>query len=516
MEFVALALVVALVALAVWDLLQTKHAILRNFPIVGHLRYLLEAVGPELRQYIVTDNDEERPFTRDERRWVYASSKQQNNYFGFGTDNRFESAPHYLIVKHSAFPLEDPAPDTPGGHPLHHVPCAKVLGAWRGRARAFRPASIVNISAMSYGSLSSAAVRALNQGAAIVDCLHNTGEGGISSHHLHGGALIWQLGTGYFGARDDEGRFDLERFTRNCATSPVRAVEVKLSQGAKPGRGGVLPAAKVTAEIAAIRGIPLARDCISPAGHTAFRDIDGLIDFVERLAGATGLPVGIKSAVGEESFWEDLARRMAERQEGPDYIAVDGGEGGTGAAPLVFSDHVSLPFFQGFPRVYAAFARHDLHQKVVFVGSGRLGFPEQALHAIALGCDLIAVAREAMLAIGCIQAQKCHSGHCPTGVATQNPWLVRGLDPTHKAARFSHYISALRKELLWLAHACGQPHPALVPSRHLETLMHGSAGRDPIDIAGYDRTWRRLSAADEDAIRAVMEGRPDPAAPPVR
>ncbi len=506
MSVVLIVLVVGLFGLAIYDLTQRKHAILRNFPVVGHVRYLLEAVGPELRQYIVTDNDEERPFSRDQRRWVYASSKQQNNYFGFGTDNRFEDAPVYLIVKQSAFPLEDPTPDTPGGHALHHIPCAKVLGAWRKRPKAFRPQSIINVSAMSYGSLSSAAVRALNQGAHDAGCLHNTGEGGISHHHLHGGGLVWQLGTGYFGARDDAGDFDLERFERVCSTNPVQAVEVKLSQGAKPGRGGVLPAAKVTAEISAIRGIPMGRDCVSPAAHTAFRDVDGLIDFVERLADATGLPVGIKSAVGEQSFWDTLARRMAEREEGPDYIQIDGGEGGTGAAPLVFSDHVSLPFFQGFPRVYAAFARHDLHQKVVFIGSGRLGFPQRALHAMALGCDMVAVAREAMLAIGCIQAQKCHSGHCPTGVATQNPWLVRGLDPTHKAARFTNYIAVFRKEILWLAHACGQPHPALVGPTHLELLEAGGPGRDPIDVAGYDRTWRRLSEADEAAIRRVMAG----------
>ncbi len=502
----AVILLVALILLAVYDLVQTKHAILRNYPILGHLRYLLEAFGPELRQYIVTDNDEERPFSRDQRRWVYASSKQQNNYFGFGTDNRYEAENSYLIIKQSAFPLEDPGPGTPGGHHLHHIPCAKVLGAWRGRPKAFRPRSIINVSAMSYGSLSAAAVRAINQGCGIADCLHNTGEGGISSHHLCGGGLVWQLGTGYFGARDDDGGFDIDRFERACSTAPVHAVEVKLSQGAKPGRGGVLPAAKVTAEISAIRGIPQGRDCISPAGHTAFGDVDGLIDFVERLASVTGLPVGIKSAVGEQSFWETLARRMAERQEGPDYIAIDGGEGGTGAAPLVFSDHVSLPFLQGFPRVYAAFARNDLHHHVVFVGAGRLGFPEKALHAIALGCDMVAVAREAMLAIGCIQAQKCHTGHCPTGVATQSKWLMRGLDPTHKAARFANYITAFRKELLWLAHACGQPHPALVPATHIELMQHGATGPDPLDAAGYDRTWRRLASADEDAIRAIMGG----------
>lgn len=505
-------LIIALVAVAVYDLTQRRHAILRNFPVIGHLRYMLEAIGPEFRQYIVTDNDEERPFSRDQRRWVYASSKKQNNYFGFGTDTPFELDPRHLIVKHDAFPLEDPAPNTPGGGHLHLIPCAKILGGWRGRKKAFRPESIINISAMSYGSLSAAAVAALNRGAALGHCLHNTGEGGIASHHLHGGGLVWQLGTGYFGARDDNGDFDLDRFVATCERAPVQAVEIKLSQGAKPGRGGVLPAAKVTAEISAIRGIPQGRDCISPAAHTAFRDIESLVDFVERLADATGLPVGIKSAVGVTAFWEDLAEHMLQTGRGPDFISVDGGEGGTGAAPLVFSDHVSLPFLQGFPRVYAAFARRGLHRHIVFIGAGRLGFPQAVLHAMTLGCDMVNIAREAMLAIGCIQAQRCHTGHCPTGVATQNAWLMRGLDPTHKASRFANYLVTLRKETLWLSHACGQPHPALVAPDNLEYI----GGQTPVQAAGYDATWHRLDPDPIDHIRAIMAGQPDPTGAPLR
>ncbi|MEZ4433683.1 MAG: FMN-binding glutamate synthase family protein [bacterium] len=505
-------LLIALIALAIYDLTQRKHAILRNFPVIGHLRYWLEAIGPEFRQYIVTDNDEERPFNRDQRRWVYASSKKQNNYFGFGTDSPFERDPHHLVVKHHAFPLEDPAPHTPGGGALHLIPCAKVLGGWRGRKKAFRPESIINISAMSYGSLSTAAINALNRGASIGRCLHNTGEGGISTHHLMGGGLIWQLGTGYFGARAADGGFDLDRFVRQCERTPVQAVEIKLSQGAKPGRGGVLPAAKVTPEIAAIRGIPEGIDCISPAAHTAFRDVPSLVDFVERLADATGLPVGIKSAVGVTDFWEELAEHMASTGRGPDFVTIDGGEGGTGAAPLVFADHVSLPFAQAFPRVYAAFARRGLHHHVVFIGSGRLGFPEKVALAFALGCDMVNIAREAMLAIGCIQAQRCHTGHCPTGVATQNAWLVRGLDPTHKAARFANYLVTLRKETLWLSHACGQPHPALVGPEHLEYLD----GTTPLTVAKYDPTWHRLAPRDADAIRAIMNGDPDPLGAPLR
>jgi glutamate synthase domain-containing protein 2 len=498
-----------LAGLAVYDLVQRRHAILRNFPLVGHLRFLLETFGPELRQYIVTNNDEERPFSRDQRTWVYASSKRQNNAFGFGTDNELELSPNYLIIKHRAFPYLHPAADGAPGQE-HELPCARVLGAVRGRAKAFRPRSIVNVSAMSFGSLSGAAVEALNRGALLAGCLHNTGEGGISPHHRHGGDLVWQIGTGYFGCREPDGSFSLPRFLDTVAQSPVRAVEIKLSQGAKPGKGGLLPAAKVSPEIAAIRGIPAGVACVSPPHHSAFRGVDGLLDFVERLAGETGLPVGIKSAVGEGAFWEELARRMARGDRGVDFVTIDGGEGGTGAAPLVFADHVALPFKVGFARVYRTFAGHGLQDKVVFVGSGKLGFPHTGLLALALGCDLLNVAREAMLAIGCIQAQRCHTDHCPTGVATQNRWLTRGLDPTWKAVRFASYVRTLRKELLELAHACGQPHPALVETDDFEILdgRFGSSGAR--EVFGYQPGWGLPPAEDRRAIRALME-RPAPA-----
>ncbi|GAB3840207.1 hypothetical protein GCM10029963_08430 [Micromonospora andamanensis] len=306
------------------------------------------------------------------------------------------------------------------------LPSAKVLGAARGRAHAFRPESVVTISGMSFGSLSGPAVEALNRGAAIAGCLHNTGEGGLSPYHRHGGELILQLGTAYFGCRDDRGRFDLARLKDVVAGAPVRALEIKLSQGAKPSLGGLLPAAKVSAEIAATRGIPIGRDCVSPSRHAEFSDCDSLLDWVELLAAETGLPVGIKSAVGDLDFWTELADLMRDTDRGVDFVTVDGGEGGTGAAPLIFTDSVSLPFQQGFARIYPIFAERDLHEQVVFIGSGKLGLPDNAVVAFALGCDMVAVGREAMLAIGCIQAQKCHTDTCPTGVATQNAWLTRG------------------------------------------------------------------------------------------
>ena len=296
---------------------------------------------------------------------------------------------------------------------------------------------------MSYGSLSGAAVEALNRGAALAGCLHNTGEGGLSPYHRRGGELVFQIGTAYFGCRDQDGRFDLQRLKDLVAGAPVRALEVKLSQGAKPGLGGVLPGAKVSEEIAAARGVRVGRDCISPSRHAEFSDVDSLLDWVEMLASETGLPVGIKSAVGDMTFWEDLTDLMARTDRGVDFVTVDGGEGGTGAAPLIFTDSVSLPFQLGFSRVYRLFAERGLHEQVTFIGGGKLGLPDNAVVAFALGCDMVNVAREAMLAIGCIQAQKCHTDTCPTGVATQNPWLTRGLDPQLKSVR----VGQLRQDV---------------------------------------------------------------------
>jgi glutamate synthase (ferredoxin) len=486
------------------DLLQRRHAILRNFPVVGHFRYWLEEVGPELRQYIVTSNDEERPFSRDQRRWVYASSKKEINTFGFGSDNEMENVENLLVVKHTPFPHFPPADGETGGAPEYLLPAGKVLGGAHGRRRAFRPKSVVNISAMSFGSLSPRAIEALNLGAKLAPCLHNTGEGGLSPYHRQGGELIFQIGTGYFGCRDEDGRFSLPRLVERVESAPVRAIEIKLSQGAKPGLGGMLPGCKVTKEIAEIRDVPEGKDCVSPSRHREFSDVDGLIEFVERVAEATGLPVGIKSAVGDLDFWEELVARMVATGAGPDFVNVDGGEGGTGAAPLAFSDHVALPWKVGFARVYSTFARAGLQEDVVFVGGGRLGFPEQALFAFALGVDLISVAREAMMAIGCIQAQRCHTGNCPTGVATQSKWLMRGLDPEIKGARTANYVRALRAELLALSRTTGVPHPGLVQPGDLEILSDGYRSATVGEIFGYEPEWRRASPEREAEMRRLI------------
>ena len=495
----------ALAALAAHDLLQRERALLRNFPVIGRARFLLESIGPELRQYLVAGNNEERPFTRDQRRWVYASSKQQNNYFGFGTDNDVEYTAGYPVIKHRTFGRAVP-PSSPGAAHDVALPCPKVLGAARGREHAARPPSVVNISAMSFGSLSGPAIEALNRGAALARCMQNTGEGGLSQHHRHGGELVFQIGTAYFGCRDERGRFDLARLKDLVASAPVRAIEIKLSQGAKPGLGGLLPGAKVSAEIAAARGVREGEDCISPSRHAEFADTDSLLDWVEMLAAETGLPVGIKSAVGDLEFWDELTSLMADTDRGVDFVTVDGGEGGTGAAPLIFTDSVSLPFQLGFSRVYRTFAERGLHEQVVFIGAGKLGLPDNAIVAFALGCDMVNVGREAMLSIGCIQAQKCHTDTCPTGVATQNSWLTRGLDPELKSVRAANYIETLRRDLVKVAEACGVEHPGLIPIDAVEVLDGRTSSTPLAEVYGYAPEWGMPSAADQAQIARLMRG----------
>ncbi|AWB91165.1 FMN-binding glutamate synthase family protein [Aeromicrobium chenweiae] len=479
---------IAIGAVAARDLTQKKHALMRNFPVLAHARYWLETIGPELRQYIVTSNDEERPFSRDQRSWIYASSKQENNYSGFGTDNDIEHLPGYAIIKHRTFAdslPHDHAEDT-------GLPSAKVLGGPRGRAKAFRPESVVNISGMSFGSMSGNAIQALNRGARIAGCMHNTGEGGLSPHHRQGGDIILQIGTAYFGCRNDDGTFSLDRLKDVVESAPVRAIEIKLSQGAKPGLGGLLPAAKVSPEISEIRGIPMGQDCASPSRHTAFTDTDSLLDFVELIAAETGVPVGIKSAVGEMGFWSDLTRLMSRRDRGVDFVTIDGGEGGTGASPRIFADSIALPFRMGFSRVYGTFAAAGLSDDVTFIGSGKLGLPDNAIVAFALGADMVSVAREAMMAVGCIQSQKCHTDRCPTGVATQDPWLAHGLDPASKGERCAQYVRTLRKELVKVSEAVGVAHPGLITPDDID-ILRGDYESDSLHTAyGYEAGWGEL------------------------
>lgn len=463
----AFGFIIFIIILFVLDISQTKHTIIHNFPVVGHLRYFLEMIGPELRQYWVANDKEEKPFDRTERRWIYATAKGQNSNFGFGTTEQ-QYEPGYPIIKHKAFPFPEQKAFHINNDPSC-IPSVKIIGEYNKRKFLFRPYSIVNVSAMSFGSLSKNAIVALNKGALAAGAYHNTGEGGLSPYHLNGADVVWQLGTGYFGSRDANGRFNINVLKEKVNKFPfVRAIEIKLSQGAKPGKGGILPGIKVNAEIAKIRHVEIGKDCISPNYHSEFTDVKGLIDFIELIANETGLPVGIKSAVGEIEFWEELGKEMKKQNRGPDFIAIDGGEGGTGAAPLTYADHVSLPFKVAFRRVYSTFLKLGITNRIVWIGAGKLGFPDRAVLALAMGCDLIYIAREAMLSIGCIQAEKCHTDHCPAGVATQNWWLQKGLNPTDKSVRAGKFIQGLRKELLSLAHSCGYEHPAQFTGKDIE------------------------------------------------
>jgi glutamate synthase domain-containing protein 2 len=450
---------IALALVAIRDVFfQKAHTISHNFPIVGHLRYWLESIGPEMRQYFVANNREELPFNRIERGWIYASAKKENNYEGFGTD-RDIYAHHHIFINNAMMPYELPE-NHPNKIDKTFLPCAKVMGEFNKRRKPYRPASIINVSAMSFGSLSAKAIESLNKGVKIADAYHNTGEGGLSPYHSYGGDVIFHFGTGYFGVRAEDGGFSMEKMVQLVNDNPfIRAIEVKLSQGAKPGKGGVLPGAKITKEIAKIRGVEVGKDVLSPPNHKAFSNVPEMVDFIENIAEATGLPVGIKAAIGKLEQWEELADIMKKTGKGPDFITVDGGEGGTGAAPPSFADHVSLPWVYGFSDLYKLFKSKGLSEQIVFIGSGKLGFPAKAAMAFAMGADCINVAREAMMSIGCIQAQVCHNNTCPSGVATQNKWLQNGIDPTLKSQRLAQYFKTFRKELIEITHASGYEHP---------------------------------------------------------
>ena len=445
---------------AIWDIfIQKRHTIKHNFPIVGHLRYWLESIGPEMRQYFVANNREELPFNRIERGWIYASAKKENNYEGFGSDRDLYAHQHIFIKNRMM------AYAVPNGHPNDlepsFVPCAKIMGLHNNRRKPFRPGSVINVSAMSFGSLSAAAVEAMNKGVRKAGAYHNTGEGGLSPYHKHGGDIIFHFGTGYFGVRTPDGNFSMEKMKKLVEENPnIKAIEIKLSQGAKPGKGGVLPGAKITPELAEIRGVEIGKDVLSPATHKAFSNVQELMVLIEDIANETGLPVGIKGAIGKLDQWEELADLMLKTGKGPDFITVDGGEGGTGAAPPSFADHVSLLWVYGFSSLYRVFLNRNLTDRIVFIGSGKLGFPAKAAMAFAMGADCINVAREAMMSIGCIQAQVCHTNTCPTGIATQSKWLQKGIDVPLKSDRLAQYFNTFKKEFLEITHAAGYEHPS--------------------------------------------------------
>lgn len=473
--------------------IQKKHVILTNYPVVGHIRFLFEKIGPELRQYWVANNREEAPFNRIQRAYIYASSKDENNMQGFGSDADFKKDGHFFI-KHAAFPfrtenhINELQPD--------FLPSAKIIGVYNKRLKPYHPKSIVNISAMSYGALGSGATESNNRGAAMASCYHNTGEGGFSQYHNTGADVVFQIGTAYYGCRDEQGKFSMDELVNLTHYNPkIKMIEIKLSQGAKPGKGGILPAEKVTPEIAAIRKIKAGQASISPGYHTAFSDIKSLLRFIEDIARKTGLPVGIKSAVGEAKFWADLVFYMKEYSCGPDFITIDGGEGGTGAAPAAFADHVSLPFEVAFSNVYKIFKQADITNRVTFIASGKLGLPAEAIKAFALGADMINMAREILISQGCIQAQQCHTGKCPTLIATNKNQSLYNVE--YKSERVARFVKTLRKDILAITHACGYEHPCQIQTGDLEANTNSSnVPKKYSEIFGYEKNGVAFSTMD--------------------
>lgn len=422
-----LGLVAPLIAIGLYDIVQSEHTILRNFPVIGHARYALEVLRPEIQQYFIESNIDAFPIEREMRSVVYQRAKGELDTKPFGTQRDVYRV-GYEWASHSMGAL---LPD--------HTAPRVTFGATT--CRQPYAASVLNVSAMSFGALSSAAVRALSAGAERGGFALNTGEGGVSPHHLEGGAdLVWQIGTGYFGCRDDAARFDRERFREQAAHPAVRMIELKLSQGAKPGHGGILPGVKVTPEIAAIRGVPVGETVFSPPGHSAFSSPIELVEFLAELRELSGgKPVGFKLCVGRRRDFLSICKAMLESGIRADFVAVDGGEGGTGAAPLEFSNSIGMPARDAWIFVHNALVGTGLREEVRVIASGKIFTGFHMARALAIGADVCASARGMMLALGCIQALRCNTDHCPTGVATQRRGLTRGLDVEDKSERVYRY-----------------------------------------------------------------------------
>jgi glutamate synthase domain-containing protein 2 len=433
--------------LGIHDVLQTRHAVLRNYPIAAHLRFLLEEIRPEMRQYFFEDEKDGMPFSRDKRAVIYQRAKMALDKRPFGTQYDVYSD-GYEWLRHSIAPK--PVATAPFRIAVGGPDCAKPYAA-----------SVFNISAMSFGALSPNAVRALNGGAKKGGFAHDTGEGGFSPYHReHGGDIIWEIGSGYFGCRNPDGSFCAEKFAAVAADPQIKMLEIKLSQGAKPGHGGVLPAAKVTAEIAAIRGVPAGQDCISPSRHTAFSTPIGLLQLVEQMRQASGgKPVGFKLCVGHP--WEFLAicKAMLETGICPDFVVVDGTEGGTGAAPLEFMDHLGMPMREGLSFVHNALVGIGVRERVRIGAAGKIATAFDIARALALGADWCNAARAFMFSIGCIQSLSCHTDTCPTGVSTQDPTRSRALVVPDKLERVYNFHRATLHALAELTAAAGLDHP---------------------------------------------------------
>ena len=438
----SLSITIPLLLLAILNIRQKKHAVLRNFPVIGYLRYFFESIRPEIRQYFFESDLDGKPFNRRQRSIVYQRAKNERQTVAFGMQAD-PNTPGFEWMAHSVYPVN-----------LSN----DGLRVWIGNDQCLQPyhASIYNIGAMSYGALSKTAITALNEGAKLGGFAHNTGEGGISEYHLKGGDLIWQIGTGYFGCRDDKGRFDSLAFRKNALRPQVKMIELKLSQGAKPGHGGILPALKNTPEIAAIRQVKAGTTIHSPARHAEFDTPEGLVQFLQLLRELSdGKPVGFKICIGDRQEFIDICHAIKSSGCIPDFISVDGGEGGTGAAPLEFTDHLGMPLYEALGFVKQTLEEFELVKNIKVFAAGKIITGFDILKALSLGASACYTARGMMFALGCIQALICDSGKCPVGVATQNPALYKGLDPTDKGVRvFNFHLNTIKatKEMM---EACG-------------------------------------------------------------
>ncbi len=466
--WLALLVCAALVGVGVHDLRQTRHAILRNYPVIGHLRFLFEFIRPEIRQYFIESDSEAAPFSRAQRSLVYQRAKGQPDNQPFGT-HLDVGKQGYEWINHSMSPTQlathdfriwiGGTPDTSGASPAApERPCTQPYQA-----------SVFNISALSFGSLSANAILALNKGAQMGGFAHDTGEGSISTHHrANGGDLIWEIGSGYFGCRNDDGTFNAERFAANARDPQVKLIEIKMSQGAKPGHGGILPGPKVTAEIAAARGVPVGKDCISPSSHSAFTTPLEMMHFIAQLRQLSGgKPVGFKLCIGHPWEWFAIVKAMLATNITPDFIVVDGAEGGTGAAPVEFSDHVGAPLQEGLQLVHNTLIGVNLRSRVSIGAAGKVVSAFDLVRLMALGADWCNSGRGFMMALGCIQAQSCHTGKCPTGVTTQDPQRQQALVVPDKAERVRNFHRSTLHALQELVQAAGLQHPSEFNAHHI-------------------------------------------------
>lgn len=443
----------------IYDLMQVHHAVLRNYPISGHIRYLLEEFRPELRQYLIEDDQAAVPFSRQQRALAYQRAKNVSDTNAFGTlENLYQSGKEWFLQSTLSYPLKE-----------------TNFRIMVGGERCLQPysMSVFNISAMSFGSLSAAAIEALNQGAKLGGFAHDTGEGAISLYHKkHGGDLIWELGTGYFGCRNHDGTFSAEKFAERSRIEQVKMIEIKLSQGAKPGKGGVLPKEKITPEIAETRDVPMDADCVSPASHSAFTTPREMVQFWQQLRELSGgKPVGFKLCVGQPWQFMAIVKAMIEADNYPDFIVVDGAEGGTGAAPVEFMDNVGMPLLDGFLLVHNTLVGAGVRDKIKIGVSGKIISAFDIARMLALGADWCNSARGFMFAVGCIQSRACHTNKCPTGVATQDPYRQRALHIPDKAQRVYNFHKNTLKSLAAIVGAVGLKHPKDLQAYHIARRM---------------------------------------------